>query len=100
MGAKKKIAVKAVCLTGICACALCIVLFYIYAGRLQEDMHTTPKQDDDGYYLLCTKEDFNWFISMAEQGNIDINVRLNNDLILNDTSGWENWDDLPPENKY
>ncbi len=100
MGAKKKIAVKAVCLTGICACALCIVLFYIYTGRLQEDMHTTPKQDDDGYYLLCTKEDFNWFISMAEQGNIDINVRLNNDLILNDTSGWENWDDLPPENKY
>ncbi len=51
-------------------------------------------------YLLCTKEDFEWFISTVRQGDTEINVRLKNDLILHDTSNWENWADTPPENKF
>lgn len=58
----------------------------------------TPPQDTDGYYLLSTKEDFRWFISTKMDPHS--NVRLANDLILNDTEGWENWADTPPEYTY
>ncbi len=57
-----------------------------------------PPQDADGYYLLSTKEHFMWFISRDRDPHT--NVRLVNDLILNDTAGWENWADTPPANEY
>lgn len=53
-------------------------------GRL-----SAPEQDTDGYYLLRTPKDFRWFTSTINAGNDEINVRLCNDLILNDTSDWE-----------
>lgn len=59
-----------------------------------------PEQDADGYYLLRSPEDFKWFISTINKGDDEINVRLCNDLILNDTSDWETWADTPPENTY
>lgn len=58
----------------------------------------TPPQDADGYYLLSTKEDFRWFLSRNRSP--DTNVRLADDIVLNDTRGWEEWEDTPPENTY
>ena len=66
----------------------------------QGSRNFAPKQDADGYYLLHTAEDFEWFIATINRGNAETNVRLCNDLILNDTSDWENWADAPPENTY
>ena len=82
----------------IVLCVVCIALsgYGIYTNWKEP----TPKQDKDGYYLLRTKEDFRWFVSMANDTDSGINVRLANDLILNDTSHWEDWVDTHPENGY
>lgn len=58
-----------------------------------------PAQDADGYYLLDSIEDFKWFISACEE-NTGLNVRLTQDLILNDTSHWIDWTDSRPENGF
>lgn len=68
------------------------------AAGQKKKIGRTPPQDADGYYLLSTKEHFMWFISRDRDPHT--NVRLVNDLILNDTEGWENWADTPPENEY
>ncbi|MDE7246799.1 MAG: hypothetical protein K2N43_02815 [Lachnospiraceae bacterium] len=92
-----------------CICILCLpalaALTYWVDQRvttlfLQGSQYFSPKQDTDGYYLLRTAEDFKWFIATINHGNSETNVRLCNDLILNDTSDWENWADTPPENTY
>ncbi len=67
-------------------------------GGVERKLGEAPPQDADGYYLLSTKEDFMWFISKKMDPHS--NVRLANDLILNDTQGWENWDKTPPEYTY
>lgn len=59
-----------------------------------------PPQDAEGYYLLATKEDFRWFIRMAREKEPAVNVRLAADIVLNDTTGWEDWADMPPDNSY
>lgn len=67
-------------------------------GGAERKLGEAPPQDADGYYLLSTREDFLWFISTKMDPHS--NVRLTNDLILNDTQGWENWDKAPPEYTY
>lgn len=94
---KKKFLKTILHLSVILACALCLIPLGVHGYDSPKD--PTPKQDAEGYYLLRTKEDFKWFISAAYSNN-DINVRLANDLILNDTSDWERWDDTPPENGF
>lgn len=96
MKRKRKVTKTILCMAGICV--ICLFLSVIHTEHVMGSQ--APKQDADGYYLLCTKEDFEWFISTVSSGNITINVRLNNDLILNDTSDWENWADTPPENGF
>lgn len=59
-----------------------------------------PPQDAEGYYLLATKEDFRWFIRTAREKDPAVNVRLVADIALNDTQGWEDWADMPPDNEY
>lgn len=83
---------------GLCAGVICIAVFFVYQYQNRDDKE--PKQDNEGYYLLSTKEDFRWFISTVRKGNTEVNVRLMNDLILNDTSDWENWENEAPENGY
>lgn len=68
------------------------------AAGSQKKGGQAPPQDTDGYYLLSTIEDFRWFISTKMDPHS--NVRLANDLILNDTQGWENWAETLPENGY
>lgn len=79
-------------------CALCAVLsgYGIYMNQ----NNPVPKQDEDGYYMLRTKKDFAWFISTANDTDQGVNVRLAADLVLNDTSGWEDWADTHPDNGY
>lgn len=92
-----------------CLCLLCLPVFCSFAYMTEQSfapliLYTsrdyTPGQDTDGYYLLQSADDFRWFISTVNHGNTEINVRLCNDLILNDTSGWEDWENTPPENTY
>lgn len=59
-----------------------------------------PPQDAEGYYLLRTKEDFRWFVRTAREKDPAVNVRMTADISLNDTQGWENWADTPPDNGY
>lgn len=79
-------------------CLVGVLLAATYGYRERGTIPQTPPQDADGYYLLSTKEDFWWFISRDRDPHT--NVRLANDLILNDTEGWESWADTPPENSY
>ena len=79
-------------------CLICILLTVACRSQEREADPLAPPQDGDGYFLLSTEEDFRWFISRDRDPYT--NVRLANDLILNDTKGWENWADSPPENSY
>lgn len=101
---KKTLRNIASCLCILCLPALAIFAYWVDQRAttlfLQGSQYFAPEQDADGYYLLRTAEDFKWFISTINHGNIETNVRLCNDLILNDTSDWENWADTPPENTY
>lgn len=66
-----------------------------YCGEIE------PLQDAEGYYLLRSRAGFEWMIeAVDEDEKTDINVRLVEDIILNDTEGWENWNENPPEHKY
>lgn len=101
---QKKLHLIASCLCILCLPVLCLLAYMAEQSStpliLQSKGDYTPKQDEDGYYLLGTPKDFKWFISAVNHGNTEINVRLCNDLILNDTSDWESWEDTPPENIY
>lgn len=77
---------------------LCLFLLGCHLYTNWQD--PAPRQDADGYYLLRSKEDFKWFISTVTEGNTKTNVRLMSDLLLNDTSDWEQWDNTMPENSY
>lgn len=108
MNIKKKLIQKLPAIAAVCVLWLTLFCILIYpadsanptAPFFSSKRDSTPKQDEDGYYLLSTKEDFKWFISTVHRGNTETNVRLTGDLILNDTSDWENWEDTPPENTY
>ena len=101
---KKTLRLIASCICILCLPALCILIHPANQSStplaLQANRDYAPEQDTDGYYLLRTAEDFKWFISTVNSGNIETNIRLCNDLILNDTSDWENWENTPPENTY
>lgn len=74
--------------------------FGMYAP--EEVPEITPRQDEEGYYLLCTREGFEWFIHRVNLENEEhnVNARLTADIMLNDTSDWENWEEEPPEYQY
>ncbi len=98
MNIKKSVSGKCTAQALTVLCLICLLLAAGCGYREQEADPLKPPQDGDGYYLLSTKEDFKWFISRDRDPYI--NVRLANDLILNNTEGWESWADTPPENSY
>ena len=57
-------------------------------------------QDEEGYFLICSREGFVWFIDRVESGYENSDARLTADIVLNDTGGWERWEEEPPENQY
>jgi len=95
---KKKLFGKRTAQAAAVLCFACVLLAAAYRYQERDADPLTPPRDTDGYYLLSTKEDFRWFISRDRDPYT--NVRLANDLILNDTAGWENWADAPPEHSY
>lgn len=86
------------------AVVLCCLGFVLLVCRgcllLKYTPYTSPGWDADGYYLLRTKEDFRWFTKTAREKDPAVNVRLAADIVLNDTTGWEDWADTPPDNEY
>ena len=74
--------------------------FGMYAP--EEVPEITPRQDEEGYYLLCTREGFEWFIHRINLKNEEhnVNARLTADIMLNDISNWENWAEEAPEYRY
>lgn len=95
---KEKLIRKKLILSIFVFCILCMFLLgsHIYPSQKSD----TPPQDTDGYYLLYTKEDFRWFTKTVRDIDKNVNVRLAEDLILNDTDNWENWADTCPDNTY
>ena len=87
MNIKKSVSGKCTAQALTVLCLICLLLAAGCGYREQEADPLKPPQDGDGYYLLSTKEDFKWFISRDRDPYI--NVRLANDLILNNTEGWE-----------
>lgn len=81
-------------LTGMIIC-----ISFLFSSAHTSVSSNAPEQDADGYYLLDSKEDFEWFISACEE-DTKMNVRLTKDLILNDTSHWTDWTDTHPENGF
>lgn len=57
-----------------------------------------PLQDADGVYLITKREELVWFLKRT--GKVSIDVRLTKDLVLNDTSNYENWGEEPPAYRY
>ncbi len=95
---KKRLSGKRTAQAVTLLCLVCVLLAAAYRYQERDTDPLPPPRDADGYYLLSTKEDFRWFISRDRDPYT--NVRLANDLILNDTEGWENWADTPPEHSY
>lgn len=95
---KKRLSGKCTIQIIMVLCLACVLLAAACKYQERNADPLTPPQDADGYYLLSTKEDFRWFT--ARNRDPYTNVRLVNDLILNDTEGWEDWADAPPENSY
>lgn len=50
------------------------------------------KQDGD-FYLISTADELRLFASMVNGGNPGISAKLTADIELNNTTGWENWDE-------
>ena len=50
------------------------------------------KQDGD-FYLISTADELRLFASMVNGGQTSINGKLTADILLNNTEGWENWNE-------
>ena len=58
------------------------------------------KQDGD-FYLISTADELRLFASMVNSGQTSINGRLTADILLNDISDWENWNEsTAPANSW
>ena len=93
---------RRVCM-GVLSGGIVCFLFMVVSRETADNMLSpSPRRDEDGYYLLCSREGFEWFIDRTGSGDEerDINVRLAADIVLNDTSGWEHWEEEPPGNAY
>ncbi len=79
-----------------------VILIGLKWSGMEELPEIMPRQDENGYYLLCTRESFEWFIHRINLKNEEhnVNARLTADIVLNDTENWEHWEEEPPENAY
>lgn len=81
------------------------ILLFLFMAVSEETadrmLSPSPRRDEEGYYLLWSREGFEWFVDRVEiDEERDINVRLTADIVLNDTSDWEHWEEEPPKNTY
>ncbi len=99
---KRRICLRRVCTT-VLSGGIVFFLLVVVSGETGEQMLSpSPRRDEEGYYLLCSREGFEWFLDRinTKSEEPDINVRMTADIVLNDTSGWEQWEEQPPENAY
>lgn len=99
IGKKRKIGKKQIWLK---RAVMVVLAGGILFGGPEDLPEITPRQDEEGYYLLCTREGFDWFIHRINKKNErhNVNARLTADIVLNDTSDWERWEEEPPEYQY
>ena len=50
-------------------------------------------KQDGGFYLISTADELRLFASMVNGGNPGISAKLTADIELNNTTGWENWNE-------
>ena len=50
-------------------------------------------QNSDGFYLISTADELRLFASMVNGGQTNISAKLTADILLNDISDWENWNE-------
>ncbi|MBV8040306.1 hypothetical protein HF895_12545 [Bacteroides sp. AN502] len=50
-------------------------------------------QNSDGFYLISNADELRLFASMVNSGNPGISAKLTADIELNNTTGWENWNE-------
>ena len=62
--------------------------------------YSNMAMDGDGFYLISTADELRLFASMVNSGQTSINGRLTADILLNDTTGWENWGNTAPANSW
>ena len=57
--------------------------------------------NSDGFYLISTADELRLFASMVNGGQTSINGRLTADILLNDISNWESWNEsTAPANSW
>lgn len=59
----------------------------------------TPRQDEDGSYLIFNREGFEWAVKESAWRH-DIDIRMTGDILLNDIENFPEWKDNPPEHQY
>lgn len=72
----------------------CVLFFFtaIFLTDKKEQFY-----DSSAVYTISTRNDFEKFLSAVKNGKNRINVRLTNDIYFNDISGYDNWQQSPPE---
>jgi hypothetical protein len=56
------------------------LIFLGLGGKAYADDATTPEKDSDGYYLITSKEDLEWFATQVNTDTATINGRLTADI--------------------
>lgn len=63
--------------------------------------YTNELSNKDGdFYLISTADELRLFASMVNGGQTSISAKLTADIVLNNTTGWENWGSNPPANSW
>lgn len=75
----------------------------VWSGKVDTSWFTKDKTKD--VYNISTAEQLaglSKLVTENAQGNYfkGVMINLTNDIVLNDTSGWENWKTNPPKNKW
>ena len=63
--------------------------------------YSNMAMDGDGFYLISTADELRLFASMVNSGQPSINGKLTADILLNDISNWESWNEsTAPANSW
>lgn len=75
------------------------LLMGVCSARFPNVGDATPRQDEDGSYLIFNREGFEWAVEESVWHH-DIDIRMTGDILLNDIENFPKWKDEPPEHQY
>jgi hypothetical protein len=76
---------------------LTLFLFACKEKKEADSWHSGPKDE----FVITTAEQLMEFAKLVNEGHgFGKPIVLGNDIMLNDTTGWENWENNPPANKW